>query len=162
MELVEWELLERRAAAFEFQEQEARTAPLPGEPEPVNPAQEVGDCLKVIRDLLAPLLPYLPGIYTDEVVAEVAAKVVPVMDKYGLSVEGVGDLFGPELSLAVTVLPLAYVTYKVHGQYKAALEAERTVEMPKQPERPAPVAVAPVRAMVAVRDTGGQLSMQGA
>ncbi|KFL54377.1 hypothetical protein JM78_04550 [Burkholderia pyrrocinia] len=157
-EVVEWELLERRAASMAFQAQEAAAAPLPGEPEPIDPADELLDMLKMARDYLAPLLPYVPAIYSDEVLAELAAKTVPVLDKYGLSLSGVGDLFGPELRLLVVVAPLAYVTYKTHKAYKAAEQEARTVDAAPA-AAPAPT---PARAVVPVRDTGGQLQPQGA
>ncbi|KVA74082.1 hypothetical protein WM36_17195 [Burkholderia ubonensis] len=159
-EVVEWDLLERRAASMAFQAQEAAAAPLPGEPEPIDPAAELLDMLKMARDYLAPLLPYVPAIYTDEVLTELAAKTVPVLDKYGLSVAGVGDLFGPELRLLVLVAPLAYVTYRTHKAYKAAELEARTVDA--APAAAATPPAEPVRVVVPVRDTGGQLQPQGA
>ncbi|MBJ9686056.1 hypothetical protein I5589_03070 [Burkholderia vietnamiensis] len=157
-EMTEWDLVERRAASMAFQAQEAAAAPMPGEPEPIDPAAELLDMLKMVRDYLAPLLPYVPAIYTDEVLTELADKTVPVLDKYSLSLSGVGDLFGPELRLLVVVAPLAYVTYRTHKAYKAAELEARTVDA-----APAAAPTAePMRAVVPVRDTGGQLQPLGA
>ncbi|WP_175887934.1 hypothetical protein [Burkholderia contaminans] len=158
-EVVEWELLERRAASMAFQAQEEAAAPLPGEPEPINPVEELFDMLKMARDYVAPLAPYVPAIYSDEVLHELAAKTVPVLDKHGWSLSGVGDLFGPELRLLAFIAPLLYVTYLAAKAHKAAQLAERTVDA--APAAPAPQ-VEPVRAVVPVRDTGGQLQALGA
>jgi hypothetical protein len=82
-----------------------------------------------------------------KVLTELAAKTVPVLDKYGLSLAGVGDMFGPELRLLVVVAPLAYVTYKTHKAYKAAELAARTVDA-------APAAASPAGRTGARRDAG--------
>jgi hypothetical protein len=159
-ELGGWELIERRAAAFEFEAEQEAGAPLPGEPLPVDPKEELADMLKLVRGLLGPALPYIPEIYTDEVVDVLAATTLPVLDKYGIAISGVGGLFGPELALLALVVPLGIVTVRTHKAWREA----QTVEQAPQaaPQASAPVQVAPVRAMVPVRDTGGMLSMQGA
>ncbi|WP_157648123.1 hypothetical protein [Burkholderia ubonensis] len=159
-EVVEWELLERRAASMAFQAQEAAAAPLPGEPEPIDPVAELLDMLKMARDYVAPLRPYVMQIYTDDVLRELAAKTVPVLDKYGWSVSGVGDLFGPEIRLLALIAPLLYVTWQVEKAHRAAQLAERTVDA--APAAAATAPVEPVRAVVPVRDTGGQLQPMGA
>lgn len=156
-ELGGWELIERRAAAFEFEAEQEAAAPLPGEPQPIDPKEELADVLKLVRGLLGPALPYIPEIYTDEVVDALAATTVPVLDKYGIAIGGVGGLLGPELALLALVVPLGIVTVRTH---KAWREAQTVEAAPKV--MPAPVQVAPVRAVVPVRDTGGMLSMQGA
>jgi hypothetical protein len=157
----DWALLERRAAAFEFEAESEAAAPMPGEPAPIDPKEEVADVLKLVRDLIGPLLPYIPQIYTDEVCAEVAGKTVPVLDKYGIAIGGVGGLLGPELALAALVLPLGYVTVKTHKAYKQALEQERRealqVARGTQTIVPAPIVQAPA----VVRDGGGMLRGQG-
>lgn len=158
-DLIALDLIERKAAAFEFEAEQAAAAPLPGEPQPVNPADELREVLELARDWVSPMLPYVPAIYTDEVLTELSAKTIPVLEKWGVSLDGVSDLLGPELKLAALVLPLAYVTYRTHKAYRDAQQAERTVDMPSAPQ-PAPP-VPPVRAMVPVQDTGGMLKMQG-
>ncbi|MGU8077839.1 hypothetical protein [Burkholderia pyrrocinia] len=159
-EVIEWDLVERRAASMAFQEQEAAAAPLPGEPTPIDPVEELYDMLKMVRDYVAPIAPYVPAIYTDEVLHELAAKTVPVLDKHGWSLSGVGDLFGPELRLLAFIAPLLYVTYLAAKAHKAAQLAERTVDA--APAAAAAPAAEPVRAVVPVRDTGGQLQPLGA
>ncbi|SKC92234.1 hypothetical protein [Paraburkholderia hospita] len=158
----DWALIERRAAAFEFEASAEASAPMPGEPAPIDPAEEVADVLKLVRDLIGPLLPYIPEIYTDDVCAAVADKTVPVLDKYGIAIGGVGGLLGPELALAALVLPLGYVTVKTHKAYKEALaneaRAARQAAIGTQTVQPA----APVVQMPAVvRDGGGMLRGQG-
>ncbi|WP_028214713.1 hypothetical protein [Paraburkholderia mimosarum] len=153
-----WELIERRAAAFEFEAEQQAGAPLPGEPVPVDPKEELADVLKLIRGLLGPALPYIPEIYTDEVVNALAETTVPVLDKYGIAIGGVGGLLGPELALLALVVPLGIVTVKTHRAWREAQTVEQVTHAAPQP---APVPVQPVRAVVPVRDTGGMLSMQG-
>lgn len=159
-EQAEWDQLKRRTASRKFQEQEAAAAPLPGEPEPVDPVAELLDVLTMARDYVAPIAPYVPQIYTDEVLRELAAKTVPVLDKHGWSLSGVSDFLGPELRLLAFLAPLLYVTYLAAKAHKAAQLAERTVDMPAPQER-TPEA-APVRTLVPVQDTGGQLREMGA
>lgn len=158
-EVVEWDLLERRAASMAFQEQEAASAPMPGEPSPIDPVEELVDVLKMVRDYVAPIAPYVPQIYTDEVVHELAAKTVPVLDKHGWSLSGVSDFLGPELRLLAFIAPLLYVTYLAAKAHRAAQLAERTVDMAAP--QPAAQAAPPVRALVPVQDTGGQLRGMG-
>ena len=165
-DLIALDLLERKAAAFEFEAEQAASAPLPGEPEPIDPAAELRELLELARDWVAPMLPYVPHIYTDEVLVELSAKTVPVLDKWGVSLSGVGDFLGPEIKLAALVIPLAFVTYKTHKAWKQAELEGRTIEArdPAMPDRaPAPAPdVPPVRTLVPVKDTGGQLQAMGA
>lgn len=165
-DLIALDLIERKAAAFEFEAEQAAAAPLPGEPEPINPVDDLRELLVLARDWVAPMLPYVPHIYTDEVLVELSKKTVPVMDKWGMSLDGVGDFLGPELKLAALVLPLAFVTYKTHKAWRQAELEASTVEAQRSAPHPAPAPdvppVPPVRTLVPVQDTGGQLRMQGA
>jgi hypothetical protein len=159
----DWALIERRAAAFEFEAASEAAAPLPGEPAPIDPKEEVADVLKFVRDLIGPFLPYIPEIYTDEVCGEVAAKTVPVLDKYGIAIGGVGGLLGPELALAALVVPLGIITVKTHKAYKEAvlIEARRLqVEQRAAAAHVNPPAPA-VQVPAVVRDGGGMLRGQG-
>lgn len=163
-DLIALDLIERKAAAFEFEAEQAASAPLPGEPQPIDPADELREMLVLGRDWVAPMLPYIPHIYTDEVLAELSKKTVPVLDKWGVSLDGVGDLLGPELKLAALVIPLAIITYKTHKAWRQAELESRTVEA-RSTDVPAPAPmpdVPPVRTLVPVQDTGGQLRSMGA
>ncbi|WP_343549445.1 hypothetical protein [Ralstonia sp.] len=109
------DLLTRKAHAFESQA-EADLPPLPGEPPPVDPVQEWADLIGLIVMLGTPLLPYLPAIYTDETVKELAGAVQPVAAKYGIDGTGLGST--PELRLLIVAAPLAVGTYVTHRAWR--------------------------------------------
>lgn len=106
------------------------------------PADEWAAMLKVGVVILTPALPFLPDIWTDEALARVGAAIVPVADKYGVSA---GELFArwaPEISLFVTVAPLATATI----QGFKALKAERRAEAQARAEAEAAQEPAPAAA----------------
>ncbi|ALS61858.1 hypothetical protein [Pandoraea norimbergensis] len=151
-DVIAFDLLERKAAAFESQIETAAAAPLPGEPEPINPADELAELIVLGVTVASPLLPYLPSIYTPDVCKQLAAAIVPVAEKYGIDVSGVRG--GPELTLIMTALPLAAMTFAAHKQWRAEVEKARTLEMDAQNGR---VAHGPPAPQTKVEDHGGRL-----
>lgn len=143
--------LRRKAHAAESQAEDL--PPLPGEPEPVDPADEWTMTLTVLVTALSPALPYLPAIYTPDTIRALAGAIVPVASKYGLSVGGI--MSGPEIGLLMVAGPLALSTYVAHRAWREQQDAERTVD-----EAP-PAAVAPPQARSHLgenmQDTGGRL-----
>lgn len=94
-----------------------------------DPVQETAALLGVCVGMVAPLLPYLPAIYTDEVVGRLAAAYVPVAEKHGWGIGGeFFERWGPEIVLAGTVLPLAMATKSAHQAWAAERAAEKRAE----------------------------------
>lgn len=110
------------AAALDAELGADEFGPAPDTPAELAPdaTAETAAVLKVVVALLSPMLPYLPEIYTDEKVQELAGAYVPVAEKNGWASGGWFDKYGPELVLAATALPLAFLTTQAH---KAMIEA---------------------------------------
>ncbi|WP_422648624.1 hypothetical protein OJJOAM_000234 [Cupriavidus sp. H18C1] len=87
IELDALDTLKRKAHAYESQAG-ADLPPLPGEPAPIDPAAEWEMTLSVLVAALSPALPYIPTVYTPDAIKALSAAIVPVADKYGLSVGG--------------------------------------------------------------------------
>ncbi|WP_423197151.1 hypothetical protein DFLDMN_000728 [Cupriavidus sp. H19C3] len=156
IELDALDTLRRKAHAFESQAG-ADLPPLPGEPEPIDPAVEWEMTLNVLVAALSPALPYVPTIYTPEAIKALAAAIVPVANKYGLSVGGI--MAGPEIGLLMVAGPLALATVVAHKQWRAEQEAARTVD-----DAP-PSSVVPTqvneRLGANMQDNGGRLRAVG-
>ena len=152
IELGALDTLKRKAHAAETAAA-ADLPPLPGEPEPIDPATEWEMTLTVLVAALGPALPYLPTIYTPDTIKALANAIVPVASKYDLSVGGM--MAGPEIGLLMVAGPLALSTYVAHKAWRAQQDAERTVE-----DAP-PAAVTPPQTRTALgenmQDMGGRL-----
>lgn len=149
-DVIAFDLLERKAAAFETQIETDAAAPLPGEPEPISPADELAELIVLGVTVASPLLPYLPTIYTPEVCKSLAVAIVPVAEKYGVDMSGVRG--GPELTLLMVALPLAAMTFAAHKQWRAELDKARTLDARPQGEH-----VPRVPSVNEVEDHGGRL-----
>ncbi|SMC29522.1 hypothetical protein SAMN02745857_03891 [Andreprevotia lacus DSM 23236] len=105
-------------------------------------ALEARTLLQVAREALAPIYPSLRAVYSDETCERIAQAAAPVMHKYGVTAGGIFEKWGPELALAVVVVPVGMQTVKAirHDREQAALAAQQ----PKPKEAPAnePQAVA--------------------
>lgn len=66
--------------------------------------------LKSGRALAGQFYGCIRKIYTDETIDEVAEALAPVMKKYGWTEGGLFEKWGPEINLAMVVLPLGMVT----------------------------------------------------
>jgi hypothetical protein len=98
-------------------------AGVPGEaPAPVDPAAEIRALLEVLRMIASPLSPVVARVWTDDVLGATAPALAAVMDKYGLSLGGL-DRWGPEIALAVAILPPTVAT--VQGIQAEAAERRR-------------------------------------
>lgn len=82
-------------------------------------AEEVAALLSIVVAVLSPMLPYLPGIYTQRVVESIAAAYVPVAEKYGWQSSGMFAKWGPEIGLALVLLQPLQQTVVAH---KALIE----------------------------------------
>ena len=156
IELDALDTLKRKAHAYETQAGEA-LPPLPGEPEPVDPAVEWEMTITLLVAVLSPALPYLPTVYTPDTIKALSGAIVPVADKYGLNVGGI--MGGPDVGLLMIAAPLGLSTYVAHKQWRAAQEAERTVETAP------PAAVVPPQSRSHLgenmQDNGGRLRAVG-
>jgi len=133
-----------QAAAME---QEAEAAAMAGDVEPARPDQvaETAAMFGAAVALLSPMLPYLPGIYTQERVEQLAGAYMPVAEKYGWSAGGWLEKFGAEIALVAVAGPLIVQTVGAHKAHKAAaakVERERKGQAPAVPEMPAQGVVA--------------------
>lgn len=77
---------------------------------PPDVAAEMSALLVAVAGLLTPLFPSLATIYTKETCDRLGTASAPVMDKYGLSVGGLFDRWGAEITLAATAFPVAIAT----------------------------------------------------
>lgn len=157
IELDALDTLRRKAHAFESQAGE-NLPPLPGEPEPIDPAVEWEMTLGVLVAVLSPALPYVPTVYTPAAIKALAAAIVPVANKYGLSVGGI--MSGPEVGLLMVAGPLALATVVAHKQWRAEQDAARTVD-DAPPEAVTPVAQRGSRLGDNTQDNGGRLRAVG-
>lgn len=160
-QLIEAGVLEQmRRQAHAYEGQAADLPPLPGEAAPVDPAAEWEMTLTVLVAALGPALPYLPTIYTPDTIRALAGAIVPVADKYGLSVGGI--MAGPEIGLLMVAGPLALATVVAHKQWRAERDEAMTVENDAPP-----AAVVPPRGPQShlgenTQDNGGRLRAVGA
>lgn len=117
------EALAAEAGALDAPEAEAGPGAQPApEAQAVDMPAEVAALLKTAAAILTPAFPCLAEIYTEATCRQLGEAAAPVMDKYGLSVGGLFDRWGAEITLAATALPVAVATW--HG-VKADLAARR-------------------------------------
>lgn len=153
IELDALDTIKRKAHAYESQAG-ADLPPLPGEPAPIDPAAEWEMTLSVLVAALSPALPYIPTVYTPDAIKALSAAIVPVADKYGLSVGGL--MSGPEIGLLLVAGPLALATVVAHKQWRAEQDEARTVD---NAAPPATVVPPQQRSHLGenMQDTGGRL-----
>lgn len=120
-------------------------AAVPEQPEApkADVAGEVAALLKMVAGMLAPAFPSLATIYTDETCRNLGTAAAPVMEKYGVSVGGLFDRWGAEITLAATALPVALATYQ--GIKGDMAERKKPADAPTPAEKPE---AAPVTRMV--------------
>lgn len=119
----ELEQLQNAATAIDA---EAAAAADPGAPEaeavPVDMGAEIAALLQTVAGILTPAFPCLAEIYTEPTCQRLGGAAAPVMDKYGLSVGGLFDRWGAEITLAAVAFPVAVATAK---GIKADMDARR-------------------------------------
>lgn len=78
----------------------------------VDPNAEAADVIRFAVALFVPLYPSLQAVYSDTAQARLAAAAGPVMAKYGWTMGGLFEKWGPEIQLAIVGIPLAIETSK--------------------------------------------------
>jgi len=117
----------------------------------IDAAAEVAALLQTVAGILSPAFPCLAGIYDESTCRRLGEAAAPVMDKYGLSVGGLFERWGAEITFAAVALPVAIATAQ---GVKADIAARRAPPPPAvQPEAEQPntrggYAVAPAGALV--------------
>lgn len=126
--------LEAAAAAIDAAA-EAGPEVIPGAevPPPPDVAAEVSALLLAVAGILTPAFPSLARIYDEPTCKRLGAATAPVLEKYGVSVGGLFDRFGAEISLIATAFPVAVAT--VQG-VKSDLAARRQAAPPERVPHP--------------------------
>lgn len=117
---------------------ETEAAPPPAADAPEAAAHdlpaEVAALLQTTAAMLAPMFPSLAKVYTEETCRSLGVAAAPVMQKYGLTVGGIFDRWGAEITLAATALPVAVATYEgVRSDLAARKKTESPAAAPSQP-----------------------------
>ena len=99
----------------------------------VDPAKEMAAVIGVAVGLLSPALPYLPGIYTQERIQQIAAAYVPVAEKHGWNMGGWMEQWGAEIALGAVALPALMQTVQAHKAYKDAKARAAAMEKGQAP-----------------------------
>lgn len=119
----ELDQLEVQAAAVDA-DAAAPDPSAPPEPEAVaiDAAAEVAALLQTVAGILTPAFPCLAEIYNEATCQRLGEAAAPVMDKYEVSVGGLFERWGAEITLAAVALPVGIAT--VQG-IKADLAARK-------------------------------------
>lgn len=130
---------------------EAATAADPGaaaeaEAVPVDVAAEIAALLQTVAGILTPAFPCLAEIYTEPTCQRLGGAAAPVLEKYGLSVGGLFERWGAEITLAAVAFPVAIATAK---GIKADMDARRNAPRDVTPPPPAASNYADERASAA-------------
>lgn len=130
----ELEALESQAAVIDSETAAPDAAAAAPDPESVkvDVAAELAALLETVAGILTPAFPCLASIYNTATCRRLGDAAAPVMDKYGLSVGGLFERWGAEITLAAVAFPVVAAT--VQG-VKADLAARRA---PPAPETPPP------------------------
>lgn len=78
----------------------------------VDPVAEAADLIRFAVALFVPLYPSLAAVYTEPAQGRLAQAAGPVMAKYGWTMGGLFEKWGPEINLAIVGIPLAIETSK--------------------------------------------------
>lgn len=131
-------------------------------PPVVDPVAEARAVFGVVVGMAAPLLPYLPTIYSDEKLDLLAAAYVPVAEKYGWNVGGWLGEYSAEIALVAVAAPLAIQTAKAHREHAAAIAAanapKKPEALPKKAPEPAADGKLPAIEREQAADRGGMLT----
>lgn len=119
--------LEQQATTEEAAATEAEVLK-PGETSPgappvvADPAEELFTALTIAVAMLGQVLPYLPAIYTEQVLRGIAGALSKVSEKYGWDTSGFFSKYAPEIMLLATVLPTLPALKRGHESWIAARE----------------------------------------
>lgn len=116
-------------------------APVEPEPEPSDLAGEIAGMTLAAVEMLGPMFPSLPTIYTPTATAMAAAAVAKLCKKRGWLENGLTGKWGEEIACALIVGPLAVATVKgVRSDLAARAPAQepQRLEFPAVSDAPAP------------------------
>jgi hypothetical protein len=120
----------------------AESPMLPGEEEPQDPAETLGEEIAGIvlslAAVLSPALPSIRKIYTPETTKAAGAAIAAVCVKHGWLSGGVMGEWSEEISAAIILLPLGVATYQGVKSDVAELKA-KALPAGKAPEKIAPL-----------------------
>lgn len=105
-------------------------------------AAEIAALLKTASAMLTPAFPSLSEIYNDVTCRQLGEAAAPVLAKYGVSLGGIFDRWGPEITLAAVALPVSIATYKgikADSAARSAPAAGQASAPPPPAARPDPV-----------------------
>lgn len=109
--LADLEQLSAAAAAVDSMAEAGADLPVAAAPDAqADSAGEVAALLSVVAGMLSPLFPSLPGIYDQATCRKLGDAAAPVLEKYDVSVGGVFERWGAEITLAAVALPVAIAT----------------------------------------------------
>lgn len=130
----ELEALESQAAVIDAETAAPDAVAAAPDPESVkvDVAAEVATLLETVAGILTPAFPCLASIYNTATCRRLGEASAPVLDKYGLSVGGLFERWGAEITFAAVAFPVVAAT--VQG-VKADLAARRAP--PTEPPAPA-------------------------
>lgn len=84
--------------------------PPPPEPPPVDLGGELAQALLIVSKILAPALPSLATIYTEQSCGAAGASIAAVCDKHGWMQDGFLGKWGPEIACLAVCAPMAVAT----------------------------------------------------
>ncbi len=91
--------------------------------------KEIAGALLMVSRMVAPALPSVGALYTEEVCNTIGNSIAPVCEKYGWLQDGVGGKYGPEILCLCIVGPIAWATVE-------AAKADIAARKPAKPESP--------------------------
>lgn len=104
---------------------------------------EVAALLQTVSAMLTPAFPCLAEIYTVDTCRQLGEAAAPVLDKYGLSMDGLFERWGAEITLASVALPVGAATWAgvkadIAARKAPAVAAPATPATPAAPAAPTP------------------------
>ncbi len=88
--------------------------------------KEIAGALLMVSRMVAPALPSVGALYTEEVCNTLGNSIAPVCEKYGWLQDGIGGTYGPEILCLCIVGPIAWAT----------VEAAKTDIAARKPAKP--------------------------
>ncbi|WP_375591972.1 hypothetical protein [Chitiniphilus eburneus] len=95
---------------------------------PLSAVEEAREVVIFVRELAAPVYPSLRQVYSDETVERIATAAAPLMQKYGVTLGGMFERWGPEIHFAMVMLPVGMQTAAAIRADRAAARAANEKE----------------------------------
>lgn len=102
-----------------------------------DPAAEAGDVIRFGVALFVPLYPSLATVYSDAQQERLAQATAPLLAKYGITMGGLFERWGPEINFLIVAGPLAMETAKAIRLDSAARRAKPEPGSKPEPAQPA-------------------------